>query len=86
MAVIQENPESEPSPRHIASVIEIIKANGIRSIFTEPQFSHKIVESLAKDLHLKIYSIDTMGTGTFSRGWYEERMKENVAVFEKALH
>lgn len=86
LAVIQENPESEPSPRHIASVIEIIKANGIRSIFTEPQFSHKIVESLAKDLHLKIYSIDTMGTGTFSRGWYEERMKENVAVFEKALH
>jgi ABC-type Zn uptake system ZnuABC Zn-binding protein ZnuA len=36
IAVIQETPDIEPSPRHIAHVIETIRTAGIRSIFTEP--------------------------------------------------
>ncbi|UCD35629.1 MAG: zinc ABC transporter substrate-binding protein, partial [Nitrospiraceae bacterium] len=57
-AVIQETPESEPSPRHIARVIEIIKERRISAIFTEPQLSHRIVNTLAADLGLQVYSLD----------------------------
>lgn len=84
-AVIRETPEVEPSPRHIARVIETIKREGIRSVFTEPQISHKIVESIAEDLDLEVYSLDTMETGPLSEEWYEEKTRENVAVLKKAL-
>ena len=84
--VIQETPEIEPSPKHIAQVIETIKSKGIRAIFTEPQFSHKIVTSIAGDLNLKVYSLDTLETGSLSKEWYEDRMRSNVMVLKKALN
>jgi len=84
-AVVQETPETEPSPRHIASVIKIIRSKKIKSIFTETQASHKIIDSLATDLGLKVYSLDTLEKGTPGREWYEERMRANLAVFKEAL-
>lgn len=84
-AVIQETPEIEPSPQHIAQVIETIKSKGIKAIFTEPQFSHKIVSSIAGDLNLQVYSLDTLETGSFSKGWYENTMRANVKVLKKVL-
>ena len=86
IAVIQETPDIEPSPRHIAHVIETIRTAGIRSIFTEPYFSHKIVKSIAEDLDLQVYSLDTLETGALSEEWYEERMRANVEVLQKALN
>lgn len=84
-AVIQEIPETEPSPRHIASVVETIKSKGIKSIFTETQALHKIITSLATDLGLKVYSLDTLEKGSPGREWYEERMRSNLAVLGEAL-
>jgi zinc/manganese transport system substrate-binding protein len=85
VAVIQERPEIEPSPKHIAHVIKTIKSKGIRAIFTDPLFSHKIVTSLAKDLNLEIYSLDTLETGSLSKEWYEDSMRSNLAILKKAL-
>jgi len=85
VAVIQETPEIEPSPRHIASVVETIKSRGIKSIFTEPQSSHKIIKSLADDLGLQVYSLDTLEKGSPGKEWYEERMRANLAVLREAL-
>ncbi len=84
-AVVQETPETEPSPRHIASVIKTIKSKGIKSIFTETQASHKIISSLATDLGLKVFSLDTLEKGSPGIEWYEERMRANVAVLKEAL-
>lgn len=84
-AVIQKNPETEPSPRHIASVIKTIKSKKIKAIFTEVLASHKIISSLAADLGLKVYSLDTLEKGSPGREWYEERMRANLAVFREAL-
>lgn len=84
-AVIQETPETEPSPRHIASVIKTIRSKGIKSIFTETRASHKIISSLANDLGLKVYSLDTLEKGEPGSEWYEERMRANLAVFKEAL-
>jgi zinc/manganese transport system substrate-binding protein len=85
-AVIQETYEVEPSPGHISEVIEIIKSRGIKSIFTERQASHKIVRSLADDLDLKVYSLDTLETGTPGKEWYLEKMKMNLNILKEALN
>lgn len=84
-AVIQESPEKEPSPKHLADVINIIKIAGVKAIFSEPQFSPKMVESIAQDLKLQVYTLDTLETGMLNPAWYEDRMRANLAIFKKAL-
>jgi ABC-type Zn uptake system ZnuABC Zn-binding protein ZnuA len=84
-AVIQENPEAGPSPRHIADVIRIIRAGNMNSVFSEYGARHRIVDSLAGDLDLKVYSLDTLESGVLSADWYEERMRYNISLFKKAL-
>ncbi len=86
VAVIQEKPEMQPTPRHIADVMNIIQTKGIKSIFTGPGASHKIVRSIANDMGLKIYELDTMETGTLSEHWYEEKIKANLTAFKDALN
>jgi zinc/manganese transport system substrate-binding protein len=85
-AVIQEFPETEPTPRHITDVMNVIKTNNIRVIFSEPGVPHKVVETLAKDLNLQVYSLDTLETGAFYPEWYEERMRANLEVLKMSMN
>jgi ABC-type Zn uptake system ZnuABC Zn-binding protein ZnuA len=87
-AVIQESPEKEPTPRHIVGVINTIKAANIKIIFSELQSSHKIIEAIARDLKLRVFSLDTLETGDFTvegPEWYENRIRENLKTLRKAL-
>ncbi len=86
LAVIQESPEEEPTSKHIAYVIKTIKAKGIKAIFSESQFTPKIVKAIAGDLKLRVYPLDTLESGMLYPEWYEDRMRANVAVLKKALH
>jgi zinc/manganese transport system substrate-binding protein len=85
VAVIQELPEEQPTPKHIADVINIIKNRGIKVIFTEPGASNKLVKSIARDLKLQIYSLDTLETGALYPEWYEVRMRANLQVLNMVL-
>jgi zinc/manganese transport system substrate-binding protein len=85
-AVIQEIHDVDPSPGHISHVIKIIRSRGIKSIFTEPQASHKLVHSLAADLDLKVYNLDTLETGTPGQEWYIEKMRMNLNILKEALN
>ncbi len=85
-AVIRESPAKQPSPGHIANVIDIIKQSGATAIFTEPQFSDKLVSAIAEDLDLQVYSLDTLETGDLHPDWYENMMRQNLEVLKKALN
>jgi len=85
-AVIQETPEVEPSPGHIIDVMNIIKAEDIKFLFSGQGGSHKVMTSIASDLGLNIYPLDTLETGVFSKAWYEDSMRKNIAVIVKAFN
>jgi zinc transport system substrate-binding protein len=85
-AVIQKIPDIEPSPKHIVDVTNIIKERKINVIFTEPRISHKMVDALAHDLHLQVYSLDTLETGRPEPTWYIDTMRANIAILGKALN
>jgi ABC-type Zn uptake system ZnuABC Zn-binding protein ZnuA len=84
-AVIQELPEREPTPRHIAEVMSAIKANNIRVIFSEPGVPHKVVQTIAGDLNLQVYSLNTLETGDLYPEWYETRMRANLEILKTAM-
>ncbi len=85
-AGIKEFPGIESSPSEIVRVIDIIREKDIKAIFSEPGSSHKIVNSLADDLGLKVYNLDTLETGSLSKEWYEMKIRDNLKVFKKALN
>jgi zinc/manganese transport system substrate-binding protein len=86
VAVIREFPDKEPTPGHIADIIKIIRAHKIKFIFSEPMVSHKVVETIARDLKLQVYSLDTLETGALYPEWYEEKMRMNLEVLKVALN
>lgn len=85
VAVIEEFPGKEPSPKYISDVIRTIKETGAKVIFSEPQFSPRIADALAKDLNLTVYPLNPVETGDISRDSYVKIMEDNLLTLKNAL-
>ena len=85
VAVIEEVPGVEPTAQALAELSDTIRRTGVRALLSEPQFSPKIVEVLVRDLvGLMVYEVNPEG-GELAEDGYEHFMRENVAVFARAL-
>ena len=56
------NAEIVPGARHIAQITKKLKTLGAICLFTEPQLSQKLINSLAQDTNIKIAQLDPLGT------------------------
>jgi len=83
-AAIEEGPGKEPSPKHVARIIETLRRLKTRVIFAEPQFSPKIAETIAKDAGAQVLFLDPIG-GQRDKETYISLMRYNLAIMEKAL-
>lgn len=83
-AFLEEFPGKESSAQYLAEIVEIIKANSVEVIFAEPQFSPKLVQTLAKDYNLKTAELDPDGTEV-SKDAYFKMMEGNIQSFEKVF-
>ena len=84
-ATIEEFPGKEPSPRYLSEVIKLIRKLEISSIFSEPQFSPKVVEVIAHDLNLKVYALDPIETGDPTKDSYISIQRKNLGILQEAL-
>ncbi len=82
---IEPFPGKEPTPRYLTTLITLIKEKQLKAIFSEPQFSPRIVETLAQDLNLQVFSLDPMETGTYTPTAYEDISRKNAATMHTAL-
>ena len=53
IGVVETNPGAEPSPQHIAEIVTLARANRVRAVFAEPEYSPKLVEALAQSAGIK---------------------------------
>ncbi len=82
---IEPFPGKEPTPRYLTTMITLIKEKQLKAIFSEPQFSPRIVETLALDLNLQVFSLDPMETGTYTATAYEDISRQNATTMHTAL-
>jgi ABC-type Zn uptake system ZnuABC Zn-binding protein ZnuA len=65
IGVLENHPGAEPSPQHIAEIVTLARANHVRAVFSEPEYSPKLVEALAESAGIKtvdsLYD-DSVGT------------------------
>ena len=83
--VIYHTSGEAPSASQIAGLSKLIKKQGIKAIFSEPQFSDKMAKLLAKETGATVYSLDPVATGTPSKDHYENVMRRNLNTLKKAL-
>ena len=84
VAIIRLNPEAEPSAQELSRTADLIRNSGLKTIFTEPQFSPRIVDTLASDLNLKILVLDPIETGSDTDS-YLSIMERNLTSLKNGL-
>ncbi len=84
--VIEESPGREPSPRHIAKVVQVIRKSNSKVVFAEPQFNPAIAEVIAKEAEAKVLFLDPIGGSNIKgRDTYLGLMRYNLSVMEEAM-
>ena len=83
------SPDSEPSPKSISKLIDIVKEKNLEYIFFEVLSSPKSVEMIAEEANLKVLTLNPIGGITkdeFESGVdYIYIMEENLKNLKKAL-
>jgi len=87
VGAIEPSPGQEPSAAYLSALIAQARANHVRAVFAEPQFSPKLAQALAASAGIKTVSDlydDTLGT-TPQLQTYEGMMQYDVDTIVQAL-
>lgn len=77
------NSESEPDPKAMKTIVDEMKAKGIKTVFTEPHEDDKIAQTIASEAGAQVKELDPMEYESDKN--YFERMESNLKTLESAL-
>lgn len=83
--VIEREPGASPSASEMASLIQVIRTTGVKTLFVEPQYPAKIAATIARETGAKIFTLDPVVTGPDLPDAYISIMEKNLAELERAL-
>ena len=78
-------PGTDPSPRYLAALLKVVRAKGVKVLFTEPSSNPRLAKRLADDLGIAVAELDVLETGALTPTSYEDGMRRNLAVLRQAL-
>ncbi len=84
-AVVEREPGSEPSPLELKDTIKLIRDSHIEALFTEPQYSTRAAETIARETGAQVYTLDPVVTGDAALDSYLKIMEQNLKSLEAAL-
>ncbi len=84
-AVVNREPDSQPSARELANTIRLIRETGVTAVFAEPQYPESAANILAEESGATLYFLDPCVTGEDDPDAYLDAMRENKAVLQEAL-
>lgn len=77
-------PGIQPTPKEIKNLIELLKQENVKAIFTHKKHSDKPVKVLAESAGIKVYELDPIG-GVDGKITYEEIILQNLSIIKEAL-
>lgn len=86
--VIEREPGTEPTPQELTDTIKIVNNLPVKVLFTEPQYSPKAAETIARETGAKIFTLDPITTGESkieNISDYQIRMRQNMKILVEAL-
>ena len=88
VSVIEREPGVAPSPKELASTIDMINKTKVKAIFAELQYPVKTAQTIARETSVKIYNLDPVVTGDTNinnADGYIKAMELNLISLEEAL-
>jgi len=85
VSVIEREEGTSPTSKEMQEIINIIKDNEIKAVFTEKDASTKIAETIGNESGAKVFELDTITSGGGSLTDYEDRIRENIRVIKESL-
>lgn len=89
VSVIEREPGTEPTPQELEDTIAKVNSLPVKVLFTEPQYSPAVAETIARETGAKIYTLDPVVTGEANdqaMDAYINAMKKNMEVLKEALN
>lgn len=87
LAVIEASPGKGVSPGSLKKIIELIRANGIRAIYAEPQFSDKFARTLTRETGVPVKFLDPLGNPSDpERATYTRNLRKNLDIIWETLN
>ena len=79
------DPESEPSPARLQQIAQVVRAEGVRTIFTETLLSPDVAEALADELGITVQRLDPLESLADPSADYLSVMRANLSALTAAL-
>lgn len=79
------DPDTEPSPARLAEIADVVRSEGVSTIFTESLVSSRVAETLATDLGVAVAVLDPVEGLVDETKDYPQLMRENLAALQEAL-
>jgi ABC-type Zn uptake system ZnuABC Zn-binding protein ZnuA len=87
VGVLELSPGQEPNPRYISNLIALARAQHVRAVFAEPEYSPKLIQTLAESAGIttvqNLYD-DSIGQDPRVHD-YESMLRYDTATIAKAL-
>lgn len=77
LGFVERNPGQEPNPQQIANLVDLAKKHGVRAVFSEPEYSPKLLYAIAQGAGIKVVENlydDSIGT--------DPRVSNYIAMLE----
>jgi zinc transport system substrate-binding protein len=84
-AVVQREPGSEPSARELARTVDSVRKEGIKVLFSEPQYPAASADTISRETGDRVYVLDPAVTGPDDPDAYIRIMENNLEVLKTAL-
>lgn len=65
LGFVERNPGQEPNPQQIAQLVDLAKLHGVRAVFSEPEYSPKLLSAIAQGAGVRVVDNlydDSLGT------------------------
>lgn len=89
VGISQLDPEAEPSPARLREIGDVVKENGVTTLYSETLVSPKVTETLASDLGVKTAVLDPLEglseDATAAGDDYVSVMQANLKALEEGL-
>jgi len=82
---IETAPGQGPSAGEIRDLVRTIREKKVPAVFSEPQYSPKLAEALAREAGVPVRVLDPVATGSPALTTYEDAMRRNLSTLKEAL-
>ena len=84
-AVVNREPDSEPSAKELADTILLVRSTNVKALFVEPQYPTTSAEIVANETSAAVYVLDPAVSGDMDKDAYLHTMEQNLQVLRQAL-